>query len=220
MTTGEERDQRMATLLERLTRLSEAILRINDSLDLDAVLQRALDSARALTGAQYGVLTTQDAMGQMEDFLASGLSAEEAQQLWGMPGGAEIFEYVNAIPGPWRVADFAAHAREMGLPDFQPPTPMSSFLTVPILHRNDRVGSIHMAKREAGEEFDQEDEETLVMFGAQAAMVIANARRYRDEQRARTALETLVETSPVGVAVFDGENGGAGIVQPGGVEAD
>ena len=207
MTTGEERDQRMATLLERLTRLSEAILRINDSLDLDAVLQRALDSARALTGAQYGVLTTQDAMGQMEDFLASGLSAEEAQQLWGMPGGAEIFEYVNAIPGPWRVADFAAHAREMGLPDFQPPTPMSSFLTVPILHRNDRVGSIHMAKRETGEEFDQEDEETLVMFGAQAAMVIANARRYRDEQRARTALETLVETSPVGVAVFDGRTG-------------
>ena len=41
------------------------------------------------------------------------------------------------------------------------------------------------------------------MFAAQAAMVIANARRYRDEQRARADLETLIDTSPVGVVVFD-----------------
>ena len=54
-----------------------------------------------------------------------------------------------------------------------------------------------------GGEFSQEDEETLVMFASQAALVIANARRYRDELRARADLETLVDTSPVGVAVFD-----------------
>ena len=51
------------------------------------------------------------------------------------------------------------------------------------------------------------DEETLVMFAAQAALVIVNARRYRDEQRARTDLETLIDTSPVGVAVFDARTG-------------
>ena len=34
-------------------------------------------------------------------------------------------------------------------------------------------------------------------------MAIANARRYRDEQRARADLETLIDTSPVGVVVFD-----------------
>ena len=38
-------------------------------------------------------------------------------------------------------------------------------------------------------------------------MVIANARRYRDEQRARNDLETLIETSPVGVVVFDVKTG-------------
>ena len=36
------------------------------------------------------------------------------------------------------------------------------------------------------------------MFASQAAMVIANARRYRDERRARDDLETLINTSPVG----------------------
>ena len=193
----------MATLLDRLTRLSEAILLINDGLELDAVLQRVLDSARSLTGAQHGVMTTLDPSGRIEDFLASGLTPAEAQRLWEMPGGAEIFEYVNSIPGPWRVADFAGHAKAMGLPEFRPPVPTSSFLTVPILHRGDRIGNINMGKRDPGQEFSREDEETLAMFAAQAAMVIANARRYRDEQQARTALETLVETTPVGVVVFN-----------------
>ena len=45
------------------------------------------------------------------------------------------------------------------------------------------------------------------MFASQAAMVIANARRYREERRSRVSLETLVDTSPVGVAVFDARTG-------------
>ena len=45
------------------------------------------------------------------------------------------------------------------------------------------------------------------MFAAQALLVIANARRYRDEQRARSGLQTLIDTSPVGVAVLGGRTG-------------
>ena len=50
---------------------------------------------------------------------------------------------------------------------------------------------------------------TLVMFASQAALVIANARRYREEQKARTDLETLINTSPVGVVVMDAKTGAA-----------
>ena len=45
------------------------------------------------------------------------------------------------------------------------------------------------------------------MFASQAALVIANARRHREEQRARAGLETLINTSPVGVVVFDARTG-------------
>lgn len=45
------------------------------------------------------------------------------------------------------------------------------------------------------------------MFASQAALVIANARRYREERQARTDLETLIDTSPVGVVVFDAVTG-------------
>ena len=60
-----------------------------------------------------------------------------------------------------------------------------------------------MAHGEPGREFSQEDEDTLVMFASHAVMAVANARRYREERRARADLETLVNTSPVGVVVFD-----------------
>ena len=203
----EDRDRRITVLKERLARLSEAGININDSMDPDAVLQNVLDSARFLTGAQYGVMTTLDESGELANFLASGLAPEEAQQLWAMPGGAELFEYLRTIQGPMRVADFAVHARDMGLPDFKPPAPMSAFLTVPIRRRGDNLGSIHIAKRDPGQEFSQEDEETLAMFASQAATVVSNARRYREERRARASLETLVDTSPVGVVVFDAKTG-------------
>ena len=135
MTELAERDRRIAALRERLARLSEAGISISDSLDPDAVLQNVLDSARHLTGAQYGVMTTLDESGRLADFFASGLAPEETRQLWAMPGGTDFYEYLRTIPGPMRIADFASYAKAMGLPDFKPPAPMSSFLTVPIRRR-------------------------------------------------------------------------------------
>ena len=46
-----------------------------------------------------------------------------------------------------------------------------------------------------------------MLFASQAATAIANARTHRDEQRARADLEALVDTSPVGVVVFDAKTG-------------
>ena len=182
MTESDRRDQDNASALrERLTRLSEASLHINESLDLDAVLQGVLDSARALTDARYALITTLDDAGRIEDFLVSGLSDEESMRLWEMPDGPRFFEYISAIPGPLRVADFAAYAASMGFPEFRPPVPVSSFIAAPVRHQGESVGNIHVAKSEPGLEFSAEDEETLVMFASQAALVIANARRHRDE---------------------------------------
>ena len=46
-----------------------------------------------------------------------------------------------------------------------------------------------------------------MLFAAQAVTAIANARSHRDERRARADLEALVETSPVGVVVFNARTG-------------
>ena len=63
MDQPEQLYREIETLRERLSRLSEASLRINESLDFDQVLQGALDSARSLTGARYGVMTLLDDAG-------------------------------------------------------------------------------------------------------------------------------------------------------------
>ena len=205
----DERDQQIEALRNRLSKLSEASLRINESLDLDTVLQEILDSARSLTDARYGVIITLDDRGQVENFLASGLTDEETQQLFALPEGLKIFEYLITIPGPLRVPDFASHLRSQGLSEFHPPTGISirASLGAPIRHRGEHVGNIYLAKSEPGQEFTREDEETLVMFASQAALVIGNVRKYRDEQRARADLETQINTSPVGVVVFDARTG-------------
>ena len=207
MSEPDGRDRLIATLRERLSRLSDASLRINESLDLDDVLQGVLDSARTLTNARYGIITTLDEAGRMEDLRVSGLSVEDARRIWDIPGGQRFFEYLCAIPGPVRVADLGDYAREVGLSGLQTPMPIGAFLGVPVRHRGLSVGNIHLSREKTGGEFTKEDEETLVMFASQVALVVSNARRHRDEQRAKTGLETLIDTSPVGVAVFDMTNG-------------
>ena len=194
-------------LRSRLSRLSKASLRITEDLDLETVLQEIADEARSLTGASYAVIATLADSEESEHYTASGLSAGDAQRLWEIPGGPRFFEYLSAMPGPLRVADFTAYARSVGLPEFLPPMRMSALLAAPVRHRGADTGDICVAKSEPGEAFSHEDEETLVMFASQAALVIANARRMRDERRAKADLETLIDTSPVAVVVFDVRTG-------------
>ena len=204
------RDQEIRTLRDLVARLSQASLRITEDLDFNSVLQGVLDSARSLTGARYGVITLHDEAGNAGDFLSSGMTADEAERVWEIPGWPEHFEYLSRIPGPLRVPDLLGYIRALGLPEMRPPlavSPRVSFLAAPLLHLGQRVGSVFLAEKEGGEEFSQEDEETLALFATHAAMAIANARRYREERLAKADLETLIDTSPVGVVVFDALTG-------------
>ena len=209
MEQADDQAREIAELRDRLSRLSQASLRINESLDFDTVLQGVLDSACSLTGARYGVITLLNVSGRIQDFLYSGLTPEESRQFAEFPNGMLFFEYLSNIQEPLRLRDFHSHIRSLGLPEFQPPMAVSTplpFLAAPIRHQGESVGAFYVGEKDV--EFTPEDEETLVMFASQAALVIANARRHRDEQRARADMETLVNTTPVGVLVFDAKTGG------------
>ena len=199
--------QDIAALQDRLTRLSQASLNINESLDLDDVFRKVLDSARSLTGAHYGVITTINDAGHNNAFLSSGTTPEEHRRLAEMPERHQLFGYLSRLSSPMRVDDFQSHTRSLGMPEFSPLLPVRAFLGAPIRYRGASMGHIYLAKPDGALEFTQEDEETLVMFASHAALAIANARRYRDEQRARNDLEALVSLSPMGVLVFDARTG-------------
>ncbi len=209
MNRADQPYREIQALRERLSRLSRASRRINESLDFDQVLQGVLDSARSLTTARYGVMTLLDGGGGVEHRLTSGFTAGEAEQLWLTPEGLRLLEALTGVPEPLRLPNLTEHVHGLGFTDFRIPLPVGvfRFMAAPMFHREVRVGHVFVGDREDGEEFSQGDEETLAMFAAQAALVIANARAYREERRARADLETLVNTSPVGVAVFDTRTG-------------
>ena len=199
-----------ARLRERLSRLSEASRRVNESLDFDSVLQGVLLSARLLTEARYGVITLLDDQGAVQDFQSSGFTAAEARQMWAMPDALRLFEYLDRQETPLRVPDLPTYLRTMGLPKLSAPLPVDSdipFMAVPVQHRNRPVGHVFVAGKAEGAPFTQEDEETLVIFASQAALVISSAHRHREEQRVRAELDALVDTSPVGTVVFDARAG-------------
>ena len=192
-------------LRQRIATLNAAILRINASLDLDTVLGEVVESARALTGARWGVIATVDEAGTPRDFVFSGFTAEERQELVAWPDGVRLFEHFRQLQGPLRLPNLSGYVRALGIE----PAPVfaRAFQGTPMRHHGADVGSFFLADKADGEAFTDEDEEVLMLFASQAASAIANAHSHRDERRARADLEALVETSPVGVVVFDATSG-------------
>lgn len=197
----------VAELRDRLARLSEANLRANESLDLDTVLSEVVESACSLTQARYGVITAVDSTGDLQAIVTCGFTPEEYQGVLELPDGPRFFEHLGSIGKPLRVPDLNAYFTSQGLPQFRPPVMCRTFLSVPILLRGAHVGTFYVGEKGHDREFSREDEELLEMFASQAAAAIANAGRYKDEQRARADLEALINTCPVGVAVFDARVG-------------
>ena len=205
MNKSNEMDSEIQALRERLSRLSAAILRVNSSLDLDTVLREILSSTRDLVGARYGVITSIDETGQPQDFVTSGFSPDEERLLMEWPPALHFFEHLRDIPGPLRLTDLPTYIRSIGYePD---PILPKTFQATPMRHRGEHVGTFFLGRKQGGHEFTDGDEEVLVLFASQAAAAIANARTHRNEQRARSSLEALVDTSPVGVVVFDAKTG-------------
>ena len=196
---------RIETLEDRISKLSAAVLRISASLDLETVLREIVDSARELTGARYGLITTVDDAGEPQDFVTAGLTPDQHTEIAAWTDGRRLFEHFRDLQEPLRVADLPAYVRRLGFSSELMPS--KTMQCTPMRHRDVHVGNFFLGEKEGGPEFTAADEEVLVLFASQAATAIANARTHRDEQRARADLEALVETSPVGVVVFNGRSG-------------
>ena len=205
MTHSDEAGRENEALRERTSTLNAAILQINASLDLETVLSGAVASARKLTGARYGIITTINEAGEHQGSVYSGFTEEERREMSALPNKARLFEHLRDLPGPIRVADLSSYIRTLGLE----PTSMFSraFQAAPLRHGEVHFGNFFLAEKEDGETFTAEDEDVLMLFASQAAAAVANARAHRSERQARARLEALVETAPVGVVVFEAVSG-------------
>ena len=205
MKSRDELMQEIEVLRDCISKLSGVCLRISASLDLDTVLSEVVESARALTGARYGVIATIGDSGQAEDYVLSGFAPDERDQMLDWADGPRLFEHFRDLQGALSLADLHAYVRSLGCSPY-PILPKTGLATA-MRHRGVHVGNFFLAGKAGGQVFNGGDEEALLMFAGQAATAIANARTHRDEHRARTDLEALFDNSPVGVAVFDARTG-------------
>ena len=206
MKSLEELNNENRVLRERISQLSAASLRISASLDVNTVLRGVVQSARSLTRSRFGAIVTIDGSGQIQEFVTSGITPEEKQGMASWTDGPRLFAHFRDLPGALRIRDLRAYVES--LLGYYPPQILSKTLQgTPMRYRGIYVGNFFLGEKEGGQDFTSEDEEILVMFAAQAATAIANARKHREEQRARADLEALIDTSPVGVVVFNAKSG-------------
>jgi len=160
-------------------------------LDLEVVLDRLLETARELTSARYAALGVLDEhRRRLERFTTRGVDQATYREIGSPPRGRGILGVLIDDPRPLRLADLRTHPRSYGVPAGHPP--MRTFLGVPIVVRGEAWGNLYLSEKEGGAEFDEADEETVVILAEWAAIAIDNARLYQRTERRRHELERAV----------------------------
>src|SRR5690242_20319482 len=121
-------------------------------LDVEVVLERVLESARALTGARYAAIGVLDpSRSKLERFLTSGIDADARATIGPLPTGRGVLGELIRDPKPLRLDDVGAHARSYGFPVGHPA--MKTFLGVPLLVNGVPFGNVYLTEKETGEPF-------------------------------------------------------------------
>ena len=176
-------------------------------LDLEVVVDRVLQSARKLTGAQYAALGVLDASRtELDRFITVGIDEHARREIGVLPRGRGVLGELIRDPVPLRLSDVGEHPRSYGFPLGHPP--MHSFLGVPILVNGLPFGSLYLTEKANGGQFTDEDEKSATTLAKFAGLAIDHARRYtgaaaRGDELARTvaALQATTEiTHAVGGA--------------------
>jgi signal transduction histidine kinase len=176
----------------RLHDLFTASIALNAELSLDALLQKLVEAAAALTEARYAALGVIDESGgELERFLTTGIEAEQHAAIGSLPRGRGILGVLIRDAKALRLDNLGDDPRSVGFPPNHPP--MASFLGVPVLMRGVAYGNLYLTEKAGGIPFTSEDEELVQLLATQAAVAIENARLYQSAKRWSRQLESLHE---------------------------
>ncbi len=174
---------------EELLALHGAGLDVSAELSLDAVLNKVVDRARTLVGAQYGAVSVVDTDGHIEAFLTSGITPDQRALIGAPPTGHGLLGVVLHHGEHLRLDDLTRDPRSQGFPPHHPA--MRSLLAVPITCKSPFQGNLYLAEKEERGAFTADDEDTLQRFAVQAAIAIDNAYLHQRVASLAVAQERL-----------------------------
>ncbi|MFQ5942488.1 MAG: GAF domain-containing sensor histidine kinase [Anaerolineales bacterium] len=183
---------------QALIALNEAALAISRDLELDHTLQHIVDSACGLVSADYAALAVFNSDRELETFVFSGITSDEANLIRSLPEGRGLLGAVLNNPDPIRVSDVSQDPRSEGIPHGHPA--VTTFLGVPITAGGEVQGNLYLTNKQSGDEFTDADEELITIFASHAAVAIKNARLYEEVGR----LAIIEERSRIGMDLHDG----------------
>ena len=184
-------DAAVPTEAAQAERLLEAGRALVAELDLEAVLDRLLVTARELTGARYAAIGVLDAERRgLERFLTSGIDPATHAAIGDLPRGRGILGLLIDEPHPIVLADVGAHPRSFGFPAGHPP--MATFLGLPLLIRGEAWGNLYLTEKQGGE-FGDADLHVAGVLADWAAIAIDHARLYQVSLERSIELERAVE---------------------------
>jgi two-component system, NarL family, sensor histidine kinase DevS len=167
--------------LRRLIAVGRSLL---SQLDLETVLGRVLNAARDLTQARYAALGILDSdRSRLDRFITVGIDDITRVQIGALPEGRGVLGVLISDPKPLRLTNVSDHPRSYGFPEHHPP--MRSFLGVPILIGGEAFGNLYLTEKEGGD-FNEVDEESVMILAEWAAIAIANARSVARDRLRRT----------------------------------
>ncbi len=181
------------TLPSSTRALLEAVTAISSDLDLHSVLERIVTAATELTGARYGALGVIGNDDLLVEFVTTGLTAQEREQIGELPHGRGILGLLIHHPEPIRLDDLTQHPQSAGFPPNHPP--MGSFLGVPVRIRGTVFGNLYLTEKVGGQSFTQQDQLLVEALASTAGFVIDNARAYGVSERRRQWLEASADLS-------------------------
>jgi diguanylate cyclase (GGDEF)-like protein len=165
---------------EERTRRSRALAELGGSIDLDDVIERALEAAGSIAGVDASLLSVLGAANGKPLVATLGLSREEADReglAAGPPEGPEA--QAIAISYRYTVDQLEGHA-----------TLIHSGLAVPLAADGEPLGQLAVFTRVRDRRFGDPELAELEELAARAAPAIANARRFR-EARQQADLDAL-----------------------------
>ncbi|MBI4770947.1 MAG: GAF domain-containing protein, partial [Chloroflexi bacterium] len=160
-----------------LSALNQAALAISSDLSLDRTLQHIVNAARTLVGARYAALGIPDEHGALNQFLVSGMTAEQQAQVGHPPSGLGLLGGIMRQGRIIRIRSIGSDPRSVGFPPGHPR--MESFLGVPVRAGGEMLGNIYLTDKIAAPEFSQEDEHVIELLATHAAISIKNARLFQ-----------------------------------------
>jgi PAS domain S-box-containing protein len=172
-----------------LETLNQTAAVLSAELDLDRLIQSAVDAGVALTGAEFGAFFYNAIDARGESYMLYALSGVErsAFDKFPMPRNTAVFTPTFKGEGVVRSDDitkdprYGKNAPHKGMPEGH--LPVRSYLAVPVTSRSgDVLGGLFFGHSAPGM-FDDRTERLIVGVAAQSSVAIDNARLYASAQR-------------------------------------